>query len=476
MFSRQAIFEGIRWAVLGKAAAQLISWGSTILVIRLLSPADYGLVALAGVPIGLLAIVSSLGLDEVIVRRPHTDTDDRRRALGALLLANALLYAALCLGSGLYADNLGVPELRRVIPVLGLQLLIGAFGQVPAALLERALKIREITRVEVAALIAGSLCSLGLALQGFGAWALIGATLTSQLVRTLGLSLAAGVPPWPGFSLGRLRGELGFAGNVLSNRGVWYLTQTLDELLIGKWLGQQTLGLYSVGKNFAMLPLQKIAAIVHQISFPSIAHSRGEARRALVAKGLSLLCFATFPVYFAVAATAEPLTALLFGSKWQGAAAVLALLSLLMPVKTLNNFLGTATAAAGHPGIRLVSQLALLATTLLAVWIGHADGLAGILHWLLGGHYLILPLLVLNYCRALPLSVAEVARCGGRHLLCAAAAFGLVGLTPGPVGSPWVTLPLNCIIFGVGYLALARLFSRSDLRRLWSLARYRTLD
>lgn len=187
MPTQQTIIQNIRWAVFGKLLGQLISWTSTILVIRLLSPQDYGLVALAGIPIGIIAIVAGLGLDEVIVCRRAINQLYQRRALGALLLANALLYLFICLFSGVYADYFDAAELRLLLPILGLQLLIGCFGAIPSTLLERQLKIREITRVEITALIIASLCSLLLAYNSFGIRALV---LNSFICVSCYLSLA----------------------------------------------------------------------------------------------------------------------------------------------------------------------------------------------------------------------------------------------------------------------------------------------
>ncbi|MEH6813784.1 MAG: oligosaccharide flippase family protein [Motiliproteus sp.] len=478
MHSKDTLSQGIRWAVLGKLLGQIISWSSTILVIRLLSPADYGIVALASAPIGLFSIICGLGLDEVIVRKKEIDDRYQRRALGALVLFNGLFYVLILLLSHSYASYLDAQQLQLLLPVLGLQLLIGCFSYIPSALLERQLQIRAITQVEVTALIVGGLCSLLLAYNGLGVWALVISTLANQLTRSIGLSLAARPQLMPSFAIKPLLSDLGFAGNVLANKVVWYLNQTLDDLLIGKLLGQQQLGYYSVGKNFALLPLQKIAGIIHQISFPSIAHSEtSDHSRDLILKGLSLICFTTFAVFFGVAAVSEPLTALLFGAKWLDVASVLALLSLLMPVKTINNFIGTATSALGHPGVRLRSQLIILATTLTAVVLGYEQGLERALQLLLGGHYLILPLLLINYCRVLPVTLLEVTLIGGRHLLVSLTSFAFcMFVASGASGPLWMTLLLNCFIFGSSYLILARIFCRQDLSRLFSLIRHRHID
>lgn len=478
MYSKQAMSQGIRWAVLGKILGQLISWTSTILVIRLLSPEDYGLIALAGVPIGLIAILCGLGLDEIIVRKKELTERYQRQALGALLLTNTVLYGLICLFSGVYADYLQVAALHWLLPLLGLQLLIGCFSAVPSALLERQLRIRHITSVEASALVTASLCSLLLAYNGFGVWALISATLVNQAVRSIGLTLAAAVRPVPDFQIRPLLSELRFAGFVLANKSVWYLTLTLDDLLIGKLLGQQQLGFYSVGKNFAMLPLQKIASIIHQISFPSIAHSQHDHQsRELILKGLSLICFATFPIFFGVATVAEPLTALLFGDQWGNAASVLAMLSLLMPVKTINNFIGTATAASGRPDVRLTSQLIILAATLAAVGIGYPQGLDAVLGLLVASHYLILPLILFNYCRALPLTLRQIGSICARHLLTSMTLLTACMLLSTMLDGPeWMTLLTSCFIFGVGYLSLALMVSRQDLDRLLRLLPLKALD
>ncbi|WP_207061002.1 oligosaccharide flippase family protein [Motiliproteus sp. SC1-56] len=470
------IVSGIRWLTFGKFASQMISWIITIAVIRLLDPASYGLMAVSMALIGTLCVLGSLGMEELLLLRRATPVDYQREALTLLLSFNLLLMLFAVTIASPYSAFLNIKPAENVIIVLSLLLPITALTILPSCLLERDFRMREIATIEILALVLSSLTSLLLAYLEKGVWALVSAALVNQTVRSIGLIYVSNAPCKPSLSFKRVLGDYHFAGYVTGNRLTWQLTQTVDDVIIGQQLGESHLGAYKVGKNFAFLPLQKVAGIIHQITFPAITSASEQLRPRMVTSGLSLICLATFPVFFGVAAISEPLVEVLFGERWLTTAPILEALALLMPVKAINNFLGTATSASEAPGRRWSAQGLLLAATIIAVSLAtnQQEQIKDTALFLMYAHYIVLPLLLLNYLNVLRIRVQEAVRVLLPPWLSACACFVFIKMAELELQDGISEIMVKTLVFGLLYLLLSGLFNRPALKRLLPLFRTRT--
>ncbi len=464
---RHKVMSALRWTAAARTLGQLVSWFITIYVIRLLSPVDYGLMAMAMVVISMLVLVNTLGLDAVLVQEKHLTEALRRAVFGQVILVNSLFFALVFLAAEPLARFYGEPAVAPVLQVLAFQFLLLIFETLPQSQLERELAFSRRAVVDLTTAIAGSVTTLLLALYGQEVWALVWGTLLTNLTRMIGLNLICRNLVRPSFSLAPLRGHLGFGGFVSADRSLWYLYTEADKFIGGKLLGSVSLGYYAVANQIAALPLSKISGLLNAIAFPAFSQThlaQGQAKvRDYLLTSTRLLAIAAFPVCFGIAATAEALIACLLGEKWLPAAPLLVLLSAVLPLRLLSNVFPPLLWGIGRP--RTSAGNFLLAAVLMpaAFLLGAQFGALGLAYaWLLA-YPVVFLLNAARVCRAIDLGL-------GRYLatlLPAALSAALMGLAVTGLDrlldlpqDGWSTLAIlvaaGVVTYGVAILLLAK--------------------
>ena len=182
---KRKALSGVRWTVSARLLVQLITWPSTIIVMRLLNPHDYGLVALSSVVVGFVSLFGEPGLAAGLVQT-HVLTEETSRAASALIaVLNLFLLAVLVLAAPSIAVWYHEPELTRIIRVASLSLLMTAIATVPQAHLERNLRFREMALALIVGNVVASVATIACALFGFGVWSLVFGVLLMSALRSL---------------------------------------------------------------------------------------------------------------------------------------------------------------------------------------------------------------------------------------------------------------------------------------------------
>jgi len=474
MTLKTEVVRGLKWTAGAKLGSQLITWGITIFVMRLLSPSDYGLMAMASVFIVLLAMFVDMGLGSALIQVAEINIENMRKAFGLLLLTNGVLWAGLSLAAPLIADFYGEPRLTLVLRVLALQYLLTPFYTMPDVLLQRRLEFRQRSLIELGSAVFGSLVTLLLALNQYGVWALVIGNLAGTVWRTVAVN---GVEPFrhlPLLAWRDMRSLLSFGGNITASRLLWFCYTQADTVIVGRMLGGQVLGLYSVAMHLASLPLQRISAILNQVAFPAFAryqHDKELIGRQLK-KAFSLMSLAAFPVLWGLACTAPELVPLLLGQGWEGAVLPLQILSLVMPFRTLLAFLPAITDAMGRPEAGM--QNGLLGCLIMppAYFIGCHWGIEGVA----GAWGIVFPfVLLINMRRMLKvigLHMGDMLREIARPLLCAAGMAAMVRIaSPMLAGhvSAQLALVLEIVIGVVVYGVLTLMINFGAVREVQRL-------
>ncbi len=384
---RSKVMSALRWSAAARFTGQAVSWAITILVIRLLSPADYGLMAMAMVVVSLLVLLNTLGLDAVLVQDRELDEHKRRQIFGVIIVVNLLFFALLLFGAGTIAGFYGEAALKPILQVLSVQFLLLIFETLPQSKLERDIDFARRSIVDFATLVIGSITTLALALLGYGVWALIWGTLATNATRMLGLNMIARNLVWPSFSLRGMGKNLSFGGFVTTDRGLWFLFSESDKFIGGKLLGGQLLGYYAVASQLASMPIHKISGLLNSVAFPAFshahAHSSAEMVQGYLLKATRILGIAAFPVFFGISATAEPFIASLLGEKWLPAAPLLQLLGVVMPFRLLSNIFPPLLWGVGHPDTSASNFLIAASLMPMAFFTGTHWGVIGLAYaWL----------------------------------------------------------------------------------------------
>ena len=383
----QAVISGIRWSAGVRLLSQVSTWAITLIVIRLLAPADYGLVAMASVFVGLAAMLSELGLGMSVVQAKEIDEALLRQLFGVILIVQLCIFAFLLLFAPAIAAFFSEPRVTGVVQALGLQFVFSAFGVIPDALLKRSLRYKTRSVIELIAAIAASVLTLVFAFGGLGVWSLVAGSLGSQLIKAVALNVSAPFLRWPRFSLKGIRSHASFGGQLTLTQILGFLFTQIDVFLVGRILGKESLGQYSVGVHLASLPNQRISAIINQVSFPAFSRMQDDVRQlhSSVLLGVRMLAIAGFPLLWGLSSVAPEFVEVVLGTKWMSSIVPLQLLSLVMPLRLIGNFLPNATQAIGRPDVFLKNYVFATLIMAPAFGIGIQFGLIGVcMAWVVG--------------------------------------------------------------------------------------------
>jgi len=350
---RQAA-HAIKWSALSRVSGQVIAWGVTLIVIRLLAPEDYGLMAIATVIISVVGGIAELGLGASIIQAKNVERTALANLAGAIWVLNLSLALLVALASPLAGVFFSDPRLVDVVRVSALHFALNAVSTVPQSLAYRQMRFKRLSAIDLVAILVSSAVTLALALLGAGVWSLVLGSLCGAACRTaMLLFLSENV--WPRLALRGLTEHLSLGGKVTLSRLLWQVVYQLDVAIAGRLLTKDAVGIYSVSLHFATLPMQKMMSVLSQVIFPTVARMQDDRSRlrARLLDGSRMLMFAAIPVLWGMSATAPELVEIVLGEKWLDAIFPLQVVTFVIPLRMLSNILSSSVSAIGRPEIEL---------------------------------------------------------------------------------------------------------------------------
>jgi PST family polysaccharide transporter len=385
--ARSAV-RSLLWAALSFGSSRLVVFLVTLALARLLAPADFGVVAAGLTLIQLLEIALDLGLGATVVYEQEDGVTHRVRMAFTLNLVIAVVLAAVAIAAApLIARFFQVPQAAGLLRVLFGYLVLRGASQVQTAVLQRDLRYRARTVVEVTrALVRGSV-SLALALTGAGPWAIVLGLLAGEVA---GLAVATwNVRVWPTLRLqwSVVRTLLGFGVSVLALKVLGALLSGGDALAIGNRLGPDDLGLYTVADRLPELAISSIFWILSDVAFSLYAKARQhgpEAFRGGVLRALRLVTFFGFSAGTGLAVLAPSAVPLLFSDRWTPAVVPTVVLALAVGLSSIGYAAGDVFPAIGRPGAVLAHTAVVTAASMAGYWIAAPYGITAVALVLLG--------------------------------------------------------------------------------------------
>jgi O-antigen/teichoic acid export membrane protein len=462
------VITALRWSAAAKLTGSLLSWAMTIFVIRLLSPSDYGVLAMAIILPSVLYLLNDLGLDVVLVQRRVSDPVLGRQVFGVVIVLNLLCVGILIAGAPLVASFFGEATVIPVMRLLSLQFIMVIFDTLPRAKLEQRLDFRGQSIISVIAIWLGGLVTLILAWMGLGVWSLVWGRLVSTAATTIGLNTLAPSFPWPIFSLEALRHSFSFGGFVTIERTAWQLLNDADKVIGGRLWSETVLGLYTVAQDLATMPMHRTGGLIASIGLPAFSQLQGrlDEVRFYLLKAVRITSAVSFPVFIGLALTSSEAVALLLGPQWLASAPVLRILALVMPFRMATSLLPPVLWGLARPGVSATNVLIAAVVIPGACLIGGQWGPVGMAAAWLAGYPVVWVVTLHRSGAAMGLTVRDflhamkgpalaalamvVAVSGARSLLAAAGT--------GPTLA--VLIPVGVLTYG-GVIAL---LDRSSLR------------
>jgi O-antigen/teichoic acid export membrane protein len=377
----QQVLGGLFWTASGRAARSVLQILVLVVLARLVSPADFGVVSAALVVIGFSGIFAQLGLGPALVQRPDLEPRHLKTAFAASIYSGLLVGAVVWLSAPLVAQFFRMANLVPVLRVLAWCFPIKSLGVVSESLMQRELRFRWLAVRDVTSNFLGyGLVGPLLAWQGQGVWALVTAQLAYLGINTL--MLLIGRRPLVSLWLERKAfQELAFfGGGITVARVASYFALQGDNLVVGRWLGSVALGIYGRAYQLMAAPASAIGEVLDIVLFPAMAAVQGDVRRLSLAyrKGVSFIALVVLPVSVLLFGLAPELVAVLLGPKWTDVILPLQILAVGMLFRTSYKMSDSVCRATGVIYRRAWRVVLYAALVVFGSWVGQRWGLAGV--------------------------------------------------------------------------------------------------
>ena len=373
---RSAVFW--RWG--SQFLAQLITWTTTIMVVRLLDPRDYGLFAMTQAVLAALNFLNGYGFATSLIQSREVDDRHVGQVFGLLIVSNVLLAGAQVILAPVAADYYGHPMVADLLRVQALIYLTTPFIALPASLLARGLQFRTQALVNLLCAVVGASVALTLAWNGYGVWALVWAPIAMFSTRALGLTLAAGKLVRPIFDFRGARDIVGFGTALTLCQLFWIVQSQSDIIIAGRSFTPHDLGLYSEALFLVLIFTGRFLPPLNEVAFPAYAelNNAGKPLGGAFLSGVRMVMLVAAPFYVGLSLTAGPLVTTFFGPKWLEMIPVVAGLAIAMPAMALQIICSPATNALGRPGIYLFTNISGAAIMPVCFFFGVTQGPQGL--------------------------------------------------------------------------------------------------
>ncbi|MFI5401876.1 MAG: oligosaccharide flippase family protein, partial [Planctomycetota bacterium] len=372
---RQRVIQGLLWRSGVAGGQQVTQVLFTILLARLLTTADFGLVAMAFLVTRFVQAISQVQFGAAIIQ----DENVSEAQVSALFLVNlginAVMSAACCIAAPLAAHVFNEPRVVPLVAVLSWSLLLASLS-FPTVLLRKRMEFGAYSAHELYSMLAGNLLAVAAAFAGMGVWSLVLRLMVQRAVFAVSVWRITGWRPVrPCFTgIGR---HVRYGLHLLGSNIFYFASQNLAPILIGRYAGADTLGCFWVAFNLAIVPAQQVQAVFATVLMPAFSLVHGDLavfrRKAYVS--MFALGLVYIPALLGLAAVAKPFVRVAYGASWAPAAGFLTLLAVAGLVKGLEHLMRCVILAAGRS--RVVGRVTAFETGWLVLFVVVGGGLGG---------------------------------------------------------------------------------------------------
>ena len=338
---KQRALWGVFWSFLERAGTSCVTFVVTIVLARLLTPADYGAIGMLSVFICVSQALVECGFSSALIQKQNRDEADYATVFWCNLGISFICYGLLWISSGLIADFYKMPILQSVLKIYGISIVIGALFAVQVARLTALLDFKTQAKVSLIRSILSGLVGVSLAYYGYGVWALVGQAVSSNIIAMILYLIFTRWIPAFSFSRQSFQSLFGFGSRLMAANLLGVVYNNVAPLIIGRKFTAEDLGYYSRGCSLAGLPGGIIEGIFSKVLFPVLSSIQDDEARLkrTYNRYLKLVTSIVAPLMLCFAAIAKPLVVLLIGEKWLPCVPYLQLLAIgwmIDPIVSVN--------------------------------------------------------------------------------------------------------------------------------------------
>jgi len=329
------------WSAIERFSVQAVQFIFQIILARLLSPSDYGLIAMLAIFMAIAQAFIDSGFTNALIKKLDRTDKDFSTIFYFNLFISIVIYILLYLGAPFIAKFYRTSELTDITRVYMLSLPIIALGAIQRTQFTIKVNFRDQAIASFSGALAGGIVGIILARQQYGAWALVGSALATNVVTTIIFWIRSTWRPRWEFSIVSLRTMFSFGSKLLFSGLLDTAYRNLYQFVIGRRFSKQDLGYYSRADQFAQFPSSNITGIMQRVTYPILCTIADDDEKLLAAyrQYIKLAAYIIFPLMIGLAAIAKPLINVVLGQKWQFASIILQILCfsyLWYPIHAIN--------------------------------------------------------------------------------------------------------------------------------------------
>lgn len=372
--------SAFRWVAALRFMGQMVSWLSTIFVIRFLAPEDYGVLSLAEVFRTFLVLFSTVGLSQGLMKVESLTKPLIRKTLGLLVVINSILFLLQFFLAPYAARFYGNDDLELVLKVLAFTYLIIPWTSVPSSLVARNLDHKKTSKITFVTDVLASCLSLTLAFLGFGYWALVAAIVFTALFNCLWFNRIIDYPKMPSFIPSGTEELFKFGAFVALSEVLFVAYNRVDVVIAGKFFDIAEVGMYGVAIQLATMLMIKSVPLFNVVAFPAFARMNNATgnRNDYLITTLGFASTLIFPIFLGVAMVGEDIIGLVLGEKWVQISGLFAIIVVSVPLRILAYVISPAMLAAGGARINMTNAFITLIFLTAVIFALLPLGLSGV--------------------------------------------------------------------------------------------------
>ena len=351
--------SGLNWSFLGTYGNAIINTIVGIVLARLLTPQDFGLIGMVYIFTGLADLFATLGMGESVIRIKNLNDNYIRVATTLTITASVLIYLVFYFSSPFIAAFYNEPKIIPIIKVLSFLFLIKAVATISYSRLQRNLDFKTIMVLSITNSVTYGITSSVLAIRGFGVWSLVYGNLAASIISAF-LTLRKSPPSLkPLLKKNEFKELAGFGSGVTLSNILLYGSSNVDYLIIGKFINPSALGLYTRAFNLMTESISKISGGIYSVLFPAFAAAQNEKQKLRIAylRTIKTLSYFVFPVLAVMMINADYIIKGLYGVKWAGAVPVFRILAFGGILRATLPYSGAIAHATGRVYAEVFQQL-----------------------------------------------------------------------------------------------------------------------
>jgi O-antigen/teichoic acid export membrane protein len=374
---KRAAARGVAWKVGVEVVTQVTRLVLLLLLARLLTPAEFGIASIVMAFVIFVPLFADLGLGAALIQAPRLTEMDRSTVFWTSLpLGLGFMTLGIVLSWPL-ASIYGEHELQPLFASFSVCFLLASLTSVPSALLIRAMHFRALGIRVMAGTLFGAVIAVALALGGFGPWAIVGGEIANRVMSLVTIWLQSHWRPKRMFSREKLREQFAYGGTLFGAYLLLQFSQTVQSLMVGRFLGATALGRLTVSQTLVYLPFNRIAGPIQEVMFPAFSRMQHEPARILAALNRvnQVIAAIAFPTLTGLAILAPEFTAVVLGPKWAGTEEVIRFLSIAGMALALQRVNYSVLSARGYSRLIMWVGVGALVSTALAILVAYPYGL-----------------------------------------------------------------------------------------------------